>query len=128
MSQRPSSPESLQQWATLLYRGAWYACQSGDIANARELAYKSREQRVIFGDNHEDILSSTDMLAGAYLLEGQSEEAEQLFVQVMKTRKTQLGEDHPATLTSMANLATTYRNQGRWEKAEQLFVQVLYSY
>lgn len=68
------------------------------------------------------------MLAGAYLLEGQSEEAEQLFVQVMKTRKTQLGEDHPATLTSMANLATTYRNQGRWEKAEQLFVQVLYSY
>jgi hypothetical protein len=48
--------------------------------------------------------------------------AEELFVQVMETRKTKLGVDHPHTLTSMANLAATYRNQGRWDAAEELEV------
>ncbi|KAJ5454948.1 hypothetical protein N7530_012717 [Penicillium desertorum] len=57
--------------------------------------------------------------------EGHWEEAEQLFVQAMETRKTKLGEDHPDTLTSMSNLASTYRNRGRWEEAEQLEVQVM---
>ncbi|KAF3007144.1 hypothetical protein E8E15_000324 [Penicillium rubens] len=53
------------------------------------------------------------------------DEAEQLEVQVMETRKTKLGEDHPDTLTSMANLALTYSNQGRWDEAEQLQVQLM---
>ncbi|GAB1311951.1 hypothetical protein MFIFM68171_02161 [Madurella fahalii] len=53
------------------------------------------------------------------------EEAEKLFVQVMKTFKTKLGADHPSTLKSMANLASTYRNQGWWEEAEKLEVQVM---
>lgn len=39
---RPESRESLEQWATLLYRGAWYAQQSGNIAEATEMALKSR--------------------------------------------------------------------------------------
>jgi hypothetical protein len=36
--------------------------------------------------------------------EGHLEEAEQLEIQVMETRKTKLGEDYPDTLASMANL------------------------
>ena len=51
---------------------------------------------------------------------GQWKEAEELFAQVMETRKRALGEEHPDTLTSMANLASTYRNQGRWKEAEEL--------
>ncbi|KAJ5737346.1 uncharacterized protein N7483_002471 [Penicillium malachiteum] len=126
MSQRPLSTKNLQEWATLLYRGAWYAWQSGNIADTREMAARSREQRMILlGQEHEEALNSTGMLAIAYWLDGRWEEAEQLFVQVMKTRKTKLGEDHPDTLTSMANLASTYWKQGRWEKAEQLEVQVM---
>ncbi|PZD22571.1 kinesin light chain 1 [Pyrenophora tritici-repentis] len=57
--------------------------------------------------------------------DGRYKEAEELFVQVMETRKTKLGADHPDTLTSMANLASTYRNQGRWDDAEELEVQVM---
>ncbi|CAG8063314.1 unnamed protein product [Penicillium nalgiovense] len=71
----------------------------------------------------EDFIWST--LARVHYDEGHWEEAEQLEVQVMESRKTKLGEDHPDTLTSMANLAVTYRNQGRWEEAEQLEVQVM---
>ncbi|KAF1948247.1 kinesin light chain [Byssothecium circinans] len=52
--------------------------------------------------------------------DGRYNESEELFVQVMETRKRVLGEEHPDTLTSMANLASTYRNQGRWKEAEEL--------
>lgn len=126
MSQRPESRESLLRWATLLYRGAWYASESGHIADVREMASKSRRYRVkLLGAEDEEALASTTMLAEAYSLEGRWEDAEQLEVQVMETRKTKLGVDHPDTLTSMANLASIYWNQGRWEEAEQLFVQVI---
>ncbi|KAF2245690.1 kinesin light chain [Trematosphaeria pertusa] len=54
------------------------------------------------------------------LSDGRYNEAEELFVQVMETRKRVLGDEHPDTLTSMANLASTYRNQGRWKEAEEL--------
>jgi tetratricopeptide (TPR) repeat protein len=60
-----------------------------------------------------------------FLESGHWEKAEELFVQVMETRKRVLGQEHPSTLTSMANLASTYRNQGRWKEAEELFVQVM---
>ncbi|KAJ6050146.1 hypothetical protein N7444_006862 [Penicillium canescens] len=43
--QRPESQESLKEWATLLYRGAWYARESGKIADMKEMASNSREQR-----------------------------------------------------------------------------------
>jgi hypothetical protein len=32
MSQRPGAREPLLSWATLLYRGAWYASETGNIA------------------------------------------------------------------------------------------------
>ncbi|OQE16973.1 hypothetical protein PENSTE_c022G00411, partial [Penicillium steckii] len=112
MSQRPASPQCQQEWATLLYRGAWYASQSGNIADTREMASKSRDQRsILLGHEHEEVIDCTSMLATAYWLDGRWEEAEQLNVQVMETRKTKLGEDHPDTLSSMANLASTYRDQ-----------------
>jgi hypothetical protein len=71
MSQRPESQNYLRQWATLLYRGAWYAWQMGNISDAREMASKSRKQRVaMFGADGEEALNSTDMLAFTYRLEG----------------------------------------------------------
>ncbi|KAJ5661492.1 uncharacterized protein N7477_009108 [Penicillium maclennaniae] len=126
MSQRPKSQDSLEKWATLLYKGAWYAQESGNIAESRDMAYNSRKQRaLLFGSEGEQTLDSTAMLANAHGLEGRWKRAEQLEVQVMETRKMKLGADHPDTLTSMANLASTYGHQGRWEEAEQLEVQVM---
>ncbi|KAH0544448.1 hypothetical protein GP486_008515 [Trichoglossum hirsutum] len=56
-------------------------------------------------------------LASTYRNQGRWKEAEELEVQVMKTRKRVLGEEHPDTLTSMANLAFTFRSQDRNEEA-----------
>ncbi|KAI1370745.1 hypothetical protein F4677DRAFT_457595 [Hypoxylon crocopeplum] len=69
--------------------------------------------------------SVANTLGLVYHDEGRWTEAEELFVQVMETRKTKLGIDHPDTLTNMANLASTYWNQGRWDDAEKLEVQVM---
>ncbi|KAF1964408.1 kinesin light chain 3 [Bimuria novae-zelandiae CBS 107.79] len=76
-------------------------------------------------DDDEEILQLASKCAMALYSDGRYEEAEELQVQVMQTRKRVLTDEHPATLTSMNNLAETYRNQGRWKEAEELQVQVM---
>ncbi|KAJ5532544.1 hypothetical protein N7494_009096 [Penicillium frequentans] len=126
MSHKPKSQDCLQSWAGLLYKGAWYAQECGNLSDLRQMASMSREQRMkILGLEDKETLNSTIMLAVAYRLEGNWREAEQLFIQVMETRKSKLGADHLDTLTSMANLALTFLSQGRWKDAEQLLMQVM---
>ncbi|KAF2820888.1 hypothetical protein CC86DRAFT_303869 [Ophiobolus disseminans] len=52
--------------------------------------------------------------------DGRYNEGEELFVQVMETRKKKLGADHPSTLTSMNNLAHTQKSLGRVVEAMKL--------
>jgi hypothetical protein len=47
------------------------------------------------GEDHPSTLTSIANLASTYRNLGLCEEAEQLFVQAMKTSKTMLGQDHP---------------------------------
>ncbi|KAK3304828.1 uncharacterized protein B0T15DRAFT_537715 [Chaetomium strumarium] len=56
-------------------------------------------------------------LASIYWNQSWWEEAKQLEVQVVETRKTKLGADHLDTLTSMYNLAFTWEDQGRHSDA-----------
>jgi tetratricopeptide (TPR) repeat protein len=72
-----------------------------------------------------DHCDAASIFANMYRDQGRWKEAEELFVQVMETRKRVLGEEHPDTLTSMANLASTFWNQGRWKEAEELEVQAM---
>ncbi|KAJ5627172.1 hypothetical protein N7528_004599 [Penicillium herquei] len=123
---RPKSQDSLHTWAALLYRGAWYATECGSISVAEDMAAMSSKQRIkMYGADHEEALDSTAMLAEVYELEGRWEEAEQLNVQVLETRKMNLGAEDLSTLKSMTNLALIYSKQGRWEEAEQLNLQVM---
>jgi tetratricopeptide (TPR) repeat protein len=123
---KPEAASSLVQWATLLYRAAWYALRKGSAGEAEMLATQSlKARKKVLGRDHEDTIWGLAMVASAYNIGGKWDAAEELEVQVMETRKTKLGADHPSTLTSMANLASTYRKQGRWEEAEKLDVQVM---
>ena len=79
----------------------------------------------MLGAEYPDTLSSMENLARTYIDLGKWNEAEQLEVQVMDTRKKILGAEHPDTLLSMGNLARTYSNLGKWNEAEQLEVQVM---
>ncbi|KAH6612769.1 kinesin light chain [Boeremia exigua] len=77
------------------------------------------------GNDDKERLDLAQKCATALYSDGQYKGAEELFVQVMETRKRVLGDEHPDTLTSIANLASTYWNQGRWKEAEELEVQVI---
>jgi nucleoside phosphorylase/tetratricopeptide (TPR) repeat protein len=57
--------------------------------------------------------------------DGRYQEAEVLYMKLMRINQGQAGTTHPSTLISMANLASTYWNQGRWNEAEKIFVQVM---
>jgi hypothetical protein len=124
--QRPKDKQVLIDWATLLYRAAWYAEQRGNVTEAGQLAVASmKARRTVLGQEHEDTWWGMSMVADAYSLGGEWDKAEKLRKLVMEKRKTKLGADHPDTLTSMANLASIYRKQGRWDDAEKLEVQVM---
>ena len=55
------------------------------------------------GADHADTLGGINNLVSTYLNQGRLEEAEQLFRQIIETRKTTLGIEHPNTLTSINN-------------------------
>jgi tetratricopeptide (TPR) repeat protein len=123
---KPEGAFSLVQWATLLYRAAWYAVEKGSAGEAEMLATQSSKARKkVLGRDHKDTIWGLAMLANAYKIGGKWDAAEELEVQVMETHKTKLGVDHLDTLISMNNLAITYEKQGRWEEAEKLHVQVI---
>jgi hypothetical protein len=76
----------------------------------------------VFGTEYPDTLTSMGNLASTYVYQGRSDQAEELFVQVMETSKKALGVEHPGTPTSMANLASMYENEGRWRQVGELEV------
>ncbi|EED22757.1 TPR domain protein [Talaromyces stipitatus ATCC 10500] len=123
---QPEGRDALIEWASVLYKAAWYDWRNGNGGEGAKLSVRAMKTwKRYLGPEHEKTLSSMELVGLINLLQGRWEEAEELFVQVMETRKRVLGAEHPDTLTSMANLASTYWNQGRWKEAEELFVQVM---
>ena len=124
--QRPVRNRSVQEWAQILRKAAWYALDRGNYGEAERMCEKSAGalRKVLGGDNVETLYSLA-LLASTYWSQGRWTEAEEMDVQVMEISKRVLGEEHPSTLNSIANLATTYRNQGRWTEAEEMEVQVM---
>ncbi|KAG9232663.1 P-loop containing nucleoside triphosphate hydrolase protein [Amylocarpus encephaloides] len=114
-SQKPEESDSLREWASILYKAAWYAWRMGKGVEAENMsihAMKVRKQ--ILGNEHNDTLSGMAMAGLAYKLNGRWDAAKEL----------ELGVDHPDTLASISNLASTYRNQGRWDNAEKLELDI----
>jgi tetratricopeptide (TPR) repeat protein len=126
LSQKPERDDSLREWATILYRAAWYSWLKGNADDAKEMSIQATKARVkLLGPNHGYTLWSMDLIGRSYNIGGEWEKAEKVYRDVMEMSKTKLRADHPDTLSSMANLASTYRNQGRWDAAEELEVQVM---
>ncbi|PQE18243.1 hypothetical protein CJF30_00010977 [Rutstroemia sp. NJR-2017a BBW] len=126
VAQQPEEQDSLKDWASILFKAAWYAEEIGKVTEAEEMSVRAMKVRKkILGREHDDTLESIAMAGLVYNLRGRWDAAEELFVQVMETRKKKLGADHPDMLTSMNNLASTYKDQGRWDAAEELDVQVM---
>ncbi len=78
-----------------------------------------------FGEQHPDVATSLNNLAGLYESQGRYEDAEPLYKDALKMRKKLLGEQHPSVATSLNNLAGLYESQGRYEDAEPLYKDAL---
>ncbi|KAF1828098.1 hypothetical protein BDW02DRAFT_458068, partial [Decorospora gaudefroyi] len=82
IGQQPKDESSIAEWATLLYRAAWYAWMKGSVADAEFLATKAMKARKkVLGQEHEETLWSVAMVGLAYKLGGRWDDAEKLFVQ-----------------------------------------------
>jgi tetratricopeptide (TPR) repeat protein len=126
LTQQPEEQDVLRDWASILYKAAWYAWRMEKGAEAEEMAVRAMNVRKkILGQEHNNTLESIVMVGLVYKLRGQWDAAEELYMQVIEIYKKKLGADHPETLTSMGNLASTYKHQGRLDAAEELEVQVM---
>ncbi|KAL6154046.1 hypothetical protein ACJBU6_07334 [Exserohilum turcicum] len=63
--------------------------------------------------------------ARALQSDGQYKRAEELFMQVMESRRRVLGSKHPNTLTSVSNLGLVLESQGKYEEAEAMHRRAL---
>ena len=57
--------------------------------------------------------------------QGQYEQAETLFNEVLTNRRKRLDEDHPAILHVKNDLAVLYKKQGEYNKAEPLLLEAV---
>jgi hypothetical protein len=69
LAQQPKDESSIAEWATVLYRAAWFAERIGNIADAEILATKAMKARKkVLGQENEDTLWSVAMVGLAYKL------------------------------------------------------------
>ena len=66
---------------------------------------------IVLGPEYPSTLTNMANLASTYWNQGRWEEAEELSMQVIETRKKVLGLEHPFMLTSISNLAHTWKSQ-----------------
>ena len=98
----------------------------GQYAAALSLAERALAiRRQVLGQEHPDVATSFNRLAGLYSNQGRYSEAEPLFQQALEMNQRLLGNEHRAVATSLNDLALLYTRQGRYREAEPLYRQAL---
>jgi Tetratricopeptide repeat len=81
-----------------------------------------------WGNQHPDTLLAINNVATLRHLQGQLDEAELLYVEVLEYQRTLLGDRHPDTLSCISDMANLRSAQGRLDEAELLYVEALVGY
>ena len=81
--------------------------------------------RTRLGNDHPDVATSLNNLAGLYYAQERYPEAEHLYLQALKLRKRFLGTHRPEVATALNNLAGLYYAQGRYQEAEPCYLEAL---
>lgn len=81
--------------------------------------------RTRLGNDHPDVATTLNNLAGIYYAQERYQEAESLYGQALKLRKRCLGTNRPEVATTLNNLAGVYYAQGRYQEAEPLYLEAL---
>jgi tetratricopeptide (TPR) repeat protein len=103
----------------------FYAGQ-GDYAQAVLWSQQSLSvTQCRLGEEHRDIATTLNNLAGLYQEQGRYSEAEPLYRDALMMRKRLLGEEHADVASSLNSLAVLYVKQGRYSEAEPLYRDAL---
>lgn len=122
LSQRPVSQKSLEEWALLLYKAAWYACQQGKAGEADQMSTMSMEvRREVLGKECKETSDSMGLVGLARSLGGKYDEAEAMYRQTLATYEKVLGREHPDTLTSVYCLAYLLAKQHLFKGSLDLY-------
>jgi tetratricopeptide (TPR) repeat protein len=124
--QQPEEEDSLRDWASILYKAAWYAWSIGKGVEAEKMSIQAlKVRKKILGREHKDTLSSMGMVGLVYKLRGNYDAAEPLYRETLQLTEKVLGKEHPDTLGSMNNLAGLLNSQGKYDAAEPLYRETL---
>ncbi len=74
---------------------------------------------------HPDTLISKNNLAQMYRAQKKYQQAEPLYLEVVRADTATFGADHVETLRAKTNLAALYRDQSRYDEAEPLYEEVV---
>lgn len=126
MALQPDEHGALEDWASILYKAAWYAWRVGKGMKAEKMSVQAMEVRkLILGQEHSDALDSMAMVGIVYELRGKYDAAEQLYQETLQLQEKFLGKQHPDTLTTMNNFAALFHSQGKYNAAESLYQETL---
>ena len=116
---RLSDKRALKAWASILFKAAWFARETGNYDVAAEMDSHALEARIaVLGEGHPDTLNSLENLGMVLSGQGKYKDAEVVYRRVLQLREKFLGPNHPDTIDSISNLALILSRQGRYNEAE----------
>ena len=118
-SEDSDSWEAVSQQVVQLYQQGQYAAAMTLAERAVKLARKR------WGNQHPNVATSLNNLAGLYESQGRYGEAEPLYLQALDINRIALPDNHPRLASALNNLAQLYESQGRYGEAEPLYLQAL---
>lgn len=126
IAQQPEDLDSLRDWASILYKTAWYTWSIGKGAEAEKTSVQAMKVRKrMLGQEHSDTLDSMALVGMVYNLKGKYDATEPLYQDTLQLREKILGKEHLDTLMSMNNLASLLMYQGKYDMAEPLYREAL---
>ncbi|KAF2464103.1 TPR-like protein [Lindgomyces ingoldianus] len=118
---RPTSTKALEEWASVLFKAAWYAGEIGQYNVAKEMGASALQAReATLGAEHPDTLNSINGLGVILSRQGKYKEAQAMNRRALGGCEKTLGKEHPDTLTCVSNLALVLQHEGKYEAAEEM--------
>ena len=113
----------------MLNQAGFFLHDQGRYSEAEPLYQEALALRQrLLGNDHPDVATSLNNLAGLYGAQGRYSEAEPLYQEALALRQRLLGNDHPYVATSLFNLGSLRYGQGQFANAKSLLLEALKIY
>jgi tetratricopeptide (TPR) repeat protein len=113
----------LLERASILNNAAEYNLFRGEFESAMKMGRESVQIcQQLLKIEHQDTLTSMNIVANVLYAQGKYDEAEKLYRQTLQLEEKVMGKEHPNTLHSMNNLALVLNLGGVWRIATKNFV------